>query len=105
MTTQAIARRRRLRGLHPKRTGEELQPKRLPEYLEADEGVTIAPSPWRWVEVAVTCVIPFHPDCAMNAGYKLCIVIPSKVGTPQGSPLGNPVNPARKTWRHHYGLV
>ena len=37
MTTQAIARRRRPRGLHPKRTGEELQPKRLPEYLEADE--------------------------------------------------------------------
>ncbi|MCY4652056.1 MAG: tyrosine-type recombinase/integrase, partial [Dehalococcoidia bacterium] len=37
MTTQAIARRRRPRGIHPKRTGEELQLKRLPEYLEADE--------------------------------------------------------------------
>ena len=37
MTTQAIARRRRPRGLHPKRTGEEKQLKRLPEYLEADE--------------------------------------------------------------------
>ena len=37
MTTQAIARRRRPRGLHPKRTDGELQPKRLPEYLEADE--------------------------------------------------------------------
>ena len=37
MTTQAIARRRRPRGLHPKRTGGEPQPRRLPEYLEADE--------------------------------------------------------------------
>ena len=37
MTTQAIARRRRPRGLHPKRTDGEPQPKRLPEYLEADE--------------------------------------------------------------------
>ena len=37
MTTQAIARRRRPRGLHPKRTDREPQPKRLPEYLEADE--------------------------------------------------------------------
>ena len=37
MTTQAIARRRRPRGLHPKRTDGEPQPRRLPEYLEADE--------------------------------------------------------------------
>ena len=37
MTAQAIARRRRPRGLHAKRTGGELQSKRLPEYLEADE--------------------------------------------------------------------
>ena len=37
MTTQAIARRRRPRGLHSKRTDGETQPKRLPEYLEADE--------------------------------------------------------------------
>ena len=37
MTTQAIARRRRPRGLHPRRTDRELQTKRLPEYLEADE--------------------------------------------------------------------
>ena len=37
MTTQAIARRRRPRGLHPRRTDGEQQPKRLPEYLEADE--------------------------------------------------------------------
>ena len=37
MTTQSIARRRRPRGLHPKRTDGEPQPRRLPEYLEADE--------------------------------------------------------------------
>ena len=37
MTTQAIARRRRPRGLHSRRTDGEPQPKRLPEYLEADE--------------------------------------------------------------------
>ena len=37
MTTQAIARRRRPRGLHPKRTDGEPQTRRLPEYLEADE--------------------------------------------------------------------
>ena len=37
MTTQTIARRRRPRGIHPKRTTQELQVKRLPEYLEADE--------------------------------------------------------------------
>ena len=23
-------------------------------------------------------LIPFHPDCAVNASYKLCIVIPAK---------------------------
>ena len=37
MTTQAIARRRRPRGLHPRRTDREPQPKRLPEYMEADD--------------------------------------------------------------------
>ena len=37
MTTQAITRRRRPRGLHPRRTDGETQLKRLPEYLEADE--------------------------------------------------------------------
>ncbi len=37
MTTQAIARRRRPRGLYPRRTDGEQQAKRLPEYLEADE--------------------------------------------------------------------
>ena len=25
-------------------------------------------------------IIPFHPDCAVNAGYKLCTVIPAKAG-------------------------
>ncbi len=37
MTTTAVARRRRPRGLHPKRTTQELQVKKLPEYLEAGE--------------------------------------------------------------------
>ena len=37
MTTTAVARRRRPRGLHPKRTTQELQIKKLPEYLEAVE--------------------------------------------------------------------
>ena len=37
MTTTAVGRRRRPRGLHPKRTTQELQVKKLPEYLEADE--------------------------------------------------------------------
>ena len=37
MTTQAIARRRRPRGQHPKRLDQELQPKPLPQYLEAHE--------------------------------------------------------------------
>ena len=39
MTTQAIARRRRPRGQHPKRVdqGKELAPKPLPQYLEANE--------------------------------------------------------------------
>ena len=31
----AIARRRSPRGQHPKKTGQELQPKPLPQYLEA----------------------------------------------------------------------
>ena len=25
-------------------------------------------------------LIPFHPDCAANAGYKLCVVIPAFAG-------------------------
>ena len=37
MTTQVIARRRRPRGIHSKRTDGEPQTKRLPEYLESDE--------------------------------------------------------------------
>ena len=36
-TTTAIARRRRPRGQHPKRTDQELAPKTLPQYLEAHE--------------------------------------------------------------------
>ena len=35
--TTAIARRRRPRGQHPKRVDQELQPKPLPQYLEAHE--------------------------------------------------------------------
>ena len=37
MTTTAVGRRRRPRGLHPKRTTPELQVRKLPEYLEAVE--------------------------------------------------------------------
>ena len=37
MTIQAVARRRRPRGTHPRRTDRSAQPKRLPEYLEAHE--------------------------------------------------------------------
>ena len=37
MVTQTIARRRRPRGVHPKRTDSELSTQKLPEYLEADE--------------------------------------------------------------------
>lgn len=37
MTTQAVARRRRPRGTHPKRSGGSPQPRKLPEYLEAHE--------------------------------------------------------------------
>ena len=37
MTTQALARRRRPRGQYPRRTDRELQPKPLPQYLEAHE--------------------------------------------------------------------
>ena len=37
MTTQAVARRRRPWGTHPKRIDRSAQPKRLPEYLEAHE--------------------------------------------------------------------
>lgn len=37
MTTTAVGRRRRPRGLHPKRTTQDLQVRKLPEYLEADE--------------------------------------------------------------------
>ena len=37
MITTAIARRRRPRGQHPKKVDQELQPKPLPQYLEAHE--------------------------------------------------------------------
>ena len=37
MTTQAVARRRRSRGTHPKRADRSAQPRKLPEYLEAHE--------------------------------------------------------------------
>ena len=36
MTTQTISRRRRLRGVHPKRTDGEPETPKLPEYMEAD---------------------------------------------------------------------
>ena len=37
MVTQTIARRRRPRVVHPKRTDSELSTQKLPEYLDADE--------------------------------------------------------------------
>ena len=37
MTSTAVGRRRRPRGLYPKRTTQQLQVKKLPEYLEADQ--------------------------------------------------------------------
>ena len=37
MTTQQVARRRRPRGTHPKRTDSSAQPKKTPEYLETHE--------------------------------------------------------------------
>ena len=37
MVTQIVARRRRPRGVHPKRTDREVPTQKLPEYLEADE--------------------------------------------------------------------
>ena len=37
MTTQALARRRRPRGQYPRGTDQELQPRPLPQYLEAHE--------------------------------------------------------------------
>ena len=37
MVTQAISRRRRPRGIHPKRTDRQLSTQKLPEYLESDE--------------------------------------------------------------------
>ena len=37
MVTQTIARRRKPRGIHPKRTDKELSTRKLPEYLDADE--------------------------------------------------------------------
>ena len=37
MTTDAIARRRKPRGLHPKKTEQAMEKVDLPEYLEADE--------------------------------------------------------------------
>ena len=41
MTTQTIAKRRRPRGIHPKRTDREPVTQKLPEYLEPDEIVAI----------------------------------------------------------------
>ena len=41
MISQTIARRRRPRGVHPKRTDRELATQKLPEYLEADEAAVI----------------------------------------------------------------
>ena len=41
MTTQTIARRRRPRDVHPKRTDGEPVTQKLPEYLEADEVAAI----------------------------------------------------------------
>ena len=37
MTTQAVARRRNPRGIHPKRSASSARPRKLPEYLEAHE--------------------------------------------------------------------
>ena len=37
MTTDAIARRRKPRGLHPKKTEQAQEKAHLPEYLEYDE--------------------------------------------------------------------
>ena len=37
LVTRTIARRRKPRGIHPKRTDKELSTRTLPEYLEADE--------------------------------------------------------------------
>ena len=37
MTTQAVAKRRRPRSAHPKRTGSSSRTRKLPEYLEAHE--------------------------------------------------------------------
>ena len=37
MTTQAVARRRRPRGSHPKRSDSSAQTRKLPEYLETHE--------------------------------------------------------------------
>ena len=37
MTTQAVARRRRPRGTHPRRSDSSELSKKLPEYLEAHE--------------------------------------------------------------------
>ena len=37
MVTQTVARRRRARGVHPKRTDREVPTQKLPEYQEADE--------------------------------------------------------------------
>ena len=41
MVTQTIPRRRRPRGIHPKRTDREVSTQKLPEYLEADEVAAI----------------------------------------------------------------
>ena len=37
MVTQTVARRRRPKGVHPKRTDRKVPTQKLPEYLEADE--------------------------------------------------------------------
>ena len=37
LVTQTIVRRRKPRGIHPKRTDKELSTRKLPEYLDADE--------------------------------------------------------------------
>ena len=41
MTTQAVARRQRPRGTHPKRSDSSARTKKLPEYLEAHEAEAI----------------------------------------------------------------
>ena len=47
-----------------------------PDLIEASRNRDSLPAHER----AERLLIPFHPDCAVNAGYKLCIVIPAKAG-------------------------